>query len=322
MKPYILVLVLAAILPTLSAVADFDWKDTEGKSLELTFESRPVASYVYEALDKSSPARREETYKPFCHIYRPGSNQDELLTKGPGGNFTHHRGIFYGFSKIQYTDRDGVIHQNVDNWHCRKACQIHRKFTATGANKESAFFTSGIDWLGDEGDRFAVESRTMRFSFSGSDLIVDFESVLTPEVPTLTLDGDPQHAGFQFRAHNDVNELSQKTTYYIRPVSGIGQPGQTINWSPKADNAQTRDLPWKGMCITLAEIQYSVLYLDHPGNPKPARASERPYGRFGTYFSTEVIPEKPLKVRYRLVVRKGETETKEIENMSAEFARK
>jgi hypothetical protein len=314
-------LAVSAFLPPLSAVAEFAWKDTEGKSLELSFQSRPVASYVYEALDENSPERREETYKPFCHIYRPGYGESELLTKGPGGKFTHHRGIFYGFSKIRYTDRDGVMHQNVDNWHCRKACQIHRKFTATGADKDSAFFTSEIDWLGDDGDRFAVESRTMRFSFSGNDLVVDFESVLTPEVPTLTLDGDPQHAGFQFRAHNDVNESSQNATYYIRPGSGVGQPGIAINWSPKTDNAQTRDLPWKGMCITLADTQYSVLYLDHPGNPKPARASERQYGRFGTYFSTEVIPEKPLKVRYRLVVRKGETEAKEIENMSAEFAR-
>lgn len=311
-------LALLLIFDAASASAQFAWTDTEGKHLELTFQNRPVARYVYEAIDESSPQRRDETYKPFCHIYRPDKRED-FLTKGPGGSFTHHRGIYYGFSKISYTDRDGKQWKNVDTWHCRKAHQVHRSFAAQEAGEKSAHFTSVIDWVGDDGQVFATEERTMRFSYPVKDLVVDFESKLTPTVPSLRLDGDPQHAGFHFRAHNDIHDVSQNATYYIRPVSGIGQPGIAINWTPKTDNEQTRDLPWKGMCFLLDNKFFTVAYLDHPGNPKPARASERQYGRFGTYFATDVIPEKPLSVRYRLVIRQGEMTVEEITKLSEDF---
>lgn len=318
MKALLSLTTLALLLTASPASAQFSWADTEGKYLELTHKSRLIGRYVYEAIDESSPARREETYKPFCHIYQWWS-KDAFITKGPGGKFTHHRGIYYGFSKISYTDRDGKMQTNVDTWHCRKAHQVHRKFSATEAGADSAHFTSVIDWIGDDGQAFATEERTMRFSLLKEDLVVEFESTLTPSVPRLRLDGDPQHAGFQFRAHNEVSELSQNATYYIRPGSGIGQPGVAINWSPKADNEQTRDLPWKGMCFPLNNSNYTVAYLDHPGNPKPARASERQYGRFGTCFAADVIPEKPLTVRYRLVIRHGEMTAEEIEKLSRDF---
>lgn len=300
------------------ASAQFAWTDTEGKHLELTFQNRPVARYVYEAIDESSPQRRDETYKPFCHIFRP-DKRDDFLTKGPGGSFTHHRGIYYGFSKISYTDRDGKQWNNVDTWHCRKAHQLHRSFSAKEADEKIAHFISVIDWVGDDGQVFATEERTMRFSYPVKDLVVGFESKLTPTVPSLRLDGDPQHAGFHFRAHNDIHDVSPNATYYIRPVSGIGQPGIAINWTPKTDNDQTRDLLWKGMCFLLDNKFFTVAYLDHPGNPKPARASERQYGRFGTYFATDVIPEKPLTVRYRLVIRQGEMTVEEITKLSEDF---
>lgn len=303
------------------ARAGFTWTDTPGKHLELSRDDKPVARYVYEAIDESTPARREETFKPFCHLYfYQWEHYGNLLTKGPGGKFTHHRGVFYGFNQISYTDASGKRHEKVDVWHCRKAHQVHRRFTAQEASEDAATFTSEIDWIGDDGVAFATESRTMRFSLSGPDVVVDFTSTLTPKVAELRLDGDPQHAGFHFRAHNDVNDKTGKATYYLRPVTGIGQPGATINWTDKTDNDQTRDLPWKAMCITLRDTQATVSYLDHPSNPKPARASERDYGRFGTYFATTVKKESPLTVKYRLVVHPGEYETAdEVAKLSEAF---
>lgn len=311
-------LVVGSLLLSSTASADFIWKDTEGKHLDLRFDSRMVARYVYEAIDESSAERREETYKPFCHLYVPWT-KDQFLTKGPGGKFTHHRGIFYGFSRISYTDAEGVKHEKVDTWHCRKAHQVHRSFSAKESGSEEAMFTSEIDWIGDDGKVFAREARTMRFSLSNSDVIVDFESTLTPTVASLVLDGDPQHAGFQFRAHNDVNDKTNKATYYIRPVSGVGEPGVTINWSAKLDNERTRDLPWKAMCFTLNDKRYTACYLDRPDNPKPARYSERDYGRFGSYFATEVKAEVPLTVRYRLVMHSGEMLAEEVAKLSETY---
>lgn len=300
-------LCLLALAMAPAARADFVWTDTPGKFLELSRDDKPVARFVYEPLDESSPARREETFKPFCHLYfHQWNHYGNLLTKGPGGKFTHHRGVFYGFNNISYKDSSGARHEKIDTWHCRKAYQIHRRFTAREAGAERASFTSEIDWVGDDGAPFATEARTMGFSFDGPDLFVDFVSVLTPRVERLRLDGDPQHAGFHFRAHNDVNDRTAKATYFIRAETGIGKPGIALNWSEKNDTEQTRDQSWKAMCFTLRDTQVTVIYLDHPDNPKPARSSERTYGRFGTYFATECAPDAPLSVRYRLVVHPGE----------------
>jgi hypothetical protein len=43
--------------------------------------------------------------------------------------------------------------------------------------------------------------------------------------------------------------------------------------------------------------------MDGPANPDPTTYSTRGYGRFGAFFTSEVTPQKPLKVSYRLVIR-------------------
>jgi hypothetical protein len=65
--------------------------------------------------------------------------------------------------------------------------------------------------------------------------------------------------------------------------------------------------------------RYTVLYLDHPSNPKPSRYSERDYGRFGSYFVADVTKEQPLDVKYRIWVQPGEMTVKECEALSQQF---
>ena len=317
MKLPILLATFSSLLLSTS-FADFEWKDSEGKHLDLFHDGQPIARYVYEAIDESSKERRDETYKPFCHIYQWWS-KDQFLTKGPGGKYTHHRGIYFGFSKVSYTDAGGKEHKGIDTWHCRAAHQIHRKFSKQEAGKTNATITSEIDWIDNEGNSFAVESRTMTFSKKDKDIVVDFDSTLTPTVPEVRLDGDPQHAGFHFRANNEVNDSTKNATYYIRPKTGVGERGKTINWSGKNDTEETRDLPWKATCVSVGGKTYTIAYLDSPKNPKPARFSERDYGRFGSYFVATATPEKPVTVDYRLVIRMGEMTPEEIEKWSKEF---
>jgi hypothetical protein len=305
MKLPTLLLTLAVAIPGTS-FADYEWQDTEGKHLDLLRDGKPVVRFVYESIDESSPERRDETYKPFCHVFRPGSS-DAFLTKGPGGKFPHHRGIYYGFSKCSYVGPDGKTQKNIDTWHCRKAHQVHREFLKQTAGADSATFTSRIEWIDNEGKPFASEERSMTFSQEGSALIVDFDSTLKPLVPELTVDGDPQHAGFQYRANNHVAEKTAKQTIYTRPESGEAKPGATINWSAKSDTPQTRDLPWKVMTYVLDGKSFSVTYLDSKKNPKPARYSERDYGRFGSYFVAKATEEQPLTIQYRLVINSGKT---------------
>ncbi len=314
----IITLITFILLPFSISADEFSWKDTKGKYRDLLYGDKLIARYMYERIDTSTPERRELTYKPFYHIY--DSDSGTAITKGAGGKYPHHRGIYYGFSKCSYTDSEGKTHKGIDTWHCRKAHQIHESFINETADGDKASLTSGIVWIGNDGEKIAREQRTLTFSFSGKDLVVDFNSTLTSNVPSLTLDGDPQHAGFQFRASNEVAAKTAKQTYYIRPKTGKAKEGTTINWSEKNDTEATRNLPWKGMSFVVEGNRYTTAYLDHSDNPKPARFSERDYGRFGSYFVKKDIKRNAsLKVKYRLVIRKSEMTQKEIEGMSDSF---
>ena len=314
LAPFIALAVCTAPTASVHAADGFAWKDTEGKHADLTFNGRNVARYQYERINDE---RREETYKPYHHVY--DWDGKGFITKGHGGQFTHHRGIYFGFSKCSFTKADGTEESKQDTWHCKKEHQTHEKFIEQTADAKTAKQTVEIDWHAKDGFVFEKETRSLMFSFAGDDLVVDFKSTLTPTVPKMRVDGDPQHAGFQFRASNEVNNKTKGQTYYIRPKTGKAEHGKTINWSAKTDNETTRDLPWKGMSVVVGEQRYSIAYLDSPTNPKPARFSERDYGRFGSYFATDLTPEKPLTVNYRLVIRKGEYKADEIKVLSADF---
>jgi hypothetical protein len=69
----------------------------------------------------------------------------------------------------------------------------------------------------------------------------------------------------------------------------------------------------------LGDKRYTAVYLDHPKNPKPARYSERDYGRFGSYFAADVEPDKPLIVNYRLWLQEGEMTVEQANALSRQF---
>ena len=319
--PALLLTALFALSAASFANAGFEWKDADDSNTDLLLDGKKIARYVHPVLDNSSKGSREDTYKPFHHVYDAAG--EKFLTKGPGGQYTHHRGIYFGFSKCRYTTPEGkdVV---VDTWHCKSpAYQSHKELVEQSADDKQAKQALVILWWGADDKVFAVEKRTLTFSKNGDALVVDFSSSVEPVggVKNLILDGDPQHAGFQFRASNEVNDKTKKQTYYIRPGSGKAEPGTTINWSPKTDTEATRDLPWKAMSFVVGGERYTTVYLDHPGNPKPARYSERDYGRFGSYFVAPATADKPVEVNYRLVIQKGEIEAADAEALSAAFVK-
>ena len=73
------------------------------------------------------------------------------------------------------------------------------------------------------------------------------------------------------------------------------------------------------MSFQVADKRYTAVYLDRPENPKEARFSERDYGRFGSYFTYDITPATPLKVKYRLWVQEGEMTVAACENLSRGF---
>ncbi len=303
--------------------AGFAWEDTPGDHLDLSFNGKPVLRYMYHAIDESSPAKREATFKPYHHVFSPDGTT--LLTNGPNAKlYPHHHGVFYGFNKCTYDDG-----QEADVWHCKEgAHQSHEKSLDQQAGADSASHKVAIDWHGKDGKPFAHEEReiAVRRGKNGDaeGWQIDFHSHLSPAGEKVHVDGDPQHAGFHFRAAPEVAEKTAKQTYYLR-TTGKGQLDGTINWDPakldSADNKKAENRPWNAMSIVVAGKRYTVLYIDHPKNPKPSRYSERDYGRFGSYFVADVTKDKPLDVKYRLWVQSGEMTVEGCQKMHDAFVK-
>ena len=191
----------------------------------------------------------------------PGKHLDgkDFLTKGPGGKFTHHRGIYYGFSKCSAVNAAGKK-VRIDTWHCKGGYQTHEKVIESKADDKGASHTVEIAWRVDDGSIFASEKRTLSFSHcEDGSLQVDFSSDLSTKQESVTLDGDPQHAGFQFRASNEVAAKTAKQTYYVRPKDGKDGMGKTKNWP---GNKDMTNLSWKAQSVVVSDRRYFTVYLD------------------------------------------------------------
>lgn len=289
--------------------AGFSWDGTPDVSRELQHGDRPVLRYMYEALDESSPERREETYKVFHHLFDPTGSR--LVTKGPGGRYTHHRGLFYGFNRITYGD--GI---KADIWHCTgNVHQSHEEFLLSEAGPVMGRHRLAIDWNGQDKQPFAKEQRELTVYHVPGGQMVEFASVLKPTDGPVRLDGDPQHAGFHFRASNEVADSTNSETYYLRP-DGKGETGATRNWPNQRGHV---NLPWNCMSFVMGDARYTAVYLDRPDNPKEARFSERDYGRFGSYFEYDLSEENPLVVNYRVWLQEGEITAETARRLSLDF---
>ena len=262
----------------------FAFKDQPGKFLDVLQNGKIVGRYM-DALDLSTPQARVETYKPFLHVF--DAEGKAPITKGPGGEYTHHRGIMAGWMKIGFNGKC------YDRWHMKGGEQVHQKFTAQQADAEHATFTSLIDWLDENRKPIVQEERTMTFRSAPAPayILIDFVSKMKTPNGEVSLDGDPEHAGVQFRPANEVDRT--KTIYVF--------PGENV------DPHKSLDLPWMGESFSLNGKRYSAVAMNHPGNPKATKISAyRDYGRFGFFPKTVIKAGESFTFRYRFVVAEGE----------------
>jgi hypothetical protein len=319
-----IIAVMAKPLPKVGKT--FVWKSKEKDSdwAELERGGIPVLRYMHKAYDNSTPENRDKTYKVFHHLYDPsgqrfvtnGGDTNEKLPQNPKDLlYPHHRGLMFAFNKITYDDK-----KSCDTWHAKPGDthESHEGFLATEAGSELGRHRVAVSWHGPKNEVFAKEERELTVYRADKGTLVEFASRLKTTGGKVKLDGDPQHAGFQFRAHNDVHEQkNDKQTYYLRP-DGKGKLGDTRNWDPKKGGPV--NLPWDAMSFVLDGKRYTVVYLNHPSNPKESRWSERDYGRFGCYFEYEVTEQNPLVVNYRVWLQEGEMTLAECEALYQAFA--
>jgi len=319
--PLALLTLLIIPLVGVSADPEFRFVETKGEHLDLQFGERKVLRFVNKPRDGTTKESHYLTFKPFHQVFDPTTGKT-LLSSGahpnvPEFKFPHHRGLFFGFNRISYGDK-----QKADIWHgTENVYSTFDKMLAMKADANSATHTAAISWHGTDGKTFAEEERTVTVHNVRGGTQIDWSTVMTTQLPKVRLDGDPQHAGFHFRATQEVSKSTAKQTYYLRP-DGKGKDGETRNWDAKGRDAKTVDLPWSAMCFVTEGKRYTALRINHPDNPKETRGSERDYGRFGDYFEYDLTPTNPLKLKYRVWVQEGEMIQAQCEAMAKAFAQK
>jgi hypothetical protein len=286
--------VLSAVRPLPAADSpSFHWADDpKAGTCELLYGAQPVLRYMY-AYDTSTPDRLKETFKVFHHVFGPGTGT--LITNGAGGQYPHHRGLFVGWRQ---TTAGG---QDWDFWHCTKgAHQRHVKFLDRGANADAGTMTAEIQWNDADGKPVITETRTVKVSLITTEKgakpgwQIDWSTSLASNRGTVTLDGDRQHAGFQYRAAPVVAEAN--SARYVRPAGAPAQAEAFEVDDSKYPESHT-NLGWLAMTYPIDRDVYTVEYFEDPSLPKPSRYSERPYGRFGAFFKTAIEQDHPLKMR-------------------------
>ncbi|HUU92660.1 MAG TPA: DUF6807 family protein [Phycisphaerae bacterium] len=290
-------LILAAALvacalaaPAPAADSPFSAKLQEGQYFDVFHNGRRAVRYVI-AWD---PDRYKETYKPFLHVF--DAEGASPITNGTAAKqYPHHRGIFIGWTKLGFGGKrygfwgmGGGVHQR------------HVKMLASNLAPDGAVFAGLVHWNLADGKTLIEEERTQVLLPSAKPTLalIDFTSRLTAVAGDVVLDGDPEHAGVQYRPHDDVD---RKATRYLFHADGV-TPGR----------GKDTDMPWVAEQYTLAGKTYSVQHMSHPDNPKGAEWSAyRDYGRFGPWIKKDLKKGETLAIRYRFRVTEGDILSRE-----------
>lgn len=280
MRPLPLALALGTLLASYGLFAA-DIKVAPNEAVEVAQDGKVVARFMM-AHDVSTPAKRLETYKPYLHVFDPSGAL--RLTKGPGFEFTHHRGIMVGFMKITV---DGKTY---DRWHMVKGDQV-----VTAVKPTDDGFVAAIDWQGatPQDKPILTEERAFTFTKPAAPFYfgIELRSTLKPDHGEAKIDGDPEHAGAQFRPSEKID--GTKTTYVY--------PGKDVLIH------KVRDLTWVAEVFTVEGKTFTALLLNHPSNPKDtAFSAYRDYGRFGAFPKGVATPESPFKLRYKWLIAEGD----------------
>jgi hypothetical protein len=290
MKTQILLISLSFLI-TASAQ---DNKPAATTHTDISVDGTPKVRYMH-AYDTSTKDTTFNTYKVYHHVFAPEDHKEQFLTKEIKGQFPHHRGIFYGFSKLKHAGK------SYDLWHMNKGEeQVHREFSKNEETDDAIIQTAEIDWNDSSKKTMLKESRTLMLHKKpeGAWLLADFTNELRAVNGDVELNGDPEHAGFQFRPNRLVGE--NKSAKYTFPTEKT------------PDLKKEKDQQWVAMTFDLEGKKYTVQLMRHPGNPKNSTWSAyRDYGRFGYYFVHTVKDKESLTIHNRIRITKGEAPSRE-----------
>lgn len=234
------------------------------------------------------PAAQADTSKVYHEVYAPDGR---LLTKGLGGTHPHHRGVFVGWNQLR------VGSERFDFWHCNRgeSQQLVQLLAADQHGRGPDWQVAAIDWRTPAGATVLQEQRALRvLPLAGGEHLLDLAITLRATDAAVQLDGDPHHAGCQFRALQQFADRAEPAIRYLRPSTAAG--GKDDIWTGCA---------WIAAVLPCDDGPVTVLRCEHLGNP-PAVWSTRSYGRFGAMCKATIPAGQELELRYSYVIAIGE----------------
>lgn len=264
-----------------------NWIHCAGSALELRDGRQPVLAYMYAYRPNS------DDYRPYFHVY---GDKGHVLTKGVGGLYPHHRGLFLGWKRVTTPETD------YDFWHCRDgAHQRHSKILEETAQAFGAMLINEVMWNDAKDRPIVVEERQtcVRLQPDGA-LQLDITIHLRACQGQTYLFGDRHHAGLQFRAIEQIN--TDASARFIRPHGFLAQ--REAHEDDEAAVGSYSDLGWLAMVFPVQRQVYTVQYCTEQTSVSH-QFSERAYGRFGAACELLLEERHPLRLRYRLNVFRG-----------------
>ncbi len=288
MKQLAATVALTCGLSLVNTAADFSIVEKSGETITVSYKSKPVV-HLMTKNDLSSKETAHDTYKVYLHVNDPTS-PSRTITKGAGDKFTHHRGIYIGWSKTR------IAGKSYDTWHMKGFVrQVFNKMTHFKSGPDRASFTAHIKWV--NGDEILLsEERTFTIHKPANNgaFLIDKQSKITAAKADTELNGDPEHAGCQFRASAQV--VKNKSAKYIFPDGPMDQKSVIA----------ARNLPWAAMTFKAHGNDYHVQHMTHSSVAKPVRYSAyRDYGRFGAFPVTKIKKGESATFKFRFYISPG-----------------
>ena len=274
---------LACLLAGLASAETFTFAPEQSQHLKIDGKS-----YLETMISPHDPANREATYKVYTHIY--SADGATRITKGPGGKYTHHRGIFIGW-------KDTIVNgTDYDTWHMDNCYQHHVAWKSLEQSDKSATQVETIEWRALEGDKpFIEETRTITANAEADGLrVIDFTSDLVSKAGTIELKGDLQHAGMQIRMAQEVAEHEDTTQYILPEGATEDKDDQVLGGS------------WACANVEISGKRYWVLHMTPKKTFETPVYSVRQYARFGSFFEPTLEEGKPLSLTFRIIVSEKE----------------
>jgi hypothetical protein len=261
----------------------------EGGKAEFLDSGRPVLTYNYRmVLPEGVPADRQRS----CYIHPIYGLDGEVLTDDFPKDHFHHRGLSWMWLVVKVGDK------TYDLWTIKGIRDHTVKLLDAQSSPESATLRMANAWITDGGEKVLDETVTITAHKAESGgRVIDLEISLYPTTQPVTLDSSATgYSGLNLR-------FAPREDTVIVTSSG------------KADKDVNRErYYWSDLSGKFAgSKEFSgIAIFDNPSNPSyPTGWSNRFYGILGPSFTAiqpvTIKPGKPLVLRYRVWVHKGDS---------------